>query len=385
MFGVVLIAYALMAADRYLFPVLASDVRRNFDLSLARMGLLSTIFALGLAAGGLPTGYLLARWPRKAVMLIGIAVFSAATLLIAVSAGFWPLMVCLTLSGVGMAMLATVTFTLACSCFRRHRAAAVGSVNLSYGVGAVAGPILTGILLASSGRWRVPMISFGLFGFIIIGAIFLVVHHSVTETPAADRDGRDGAGASSLLNRNSVLLTVLSATHGLILYGFLGLYPTFLRDGLKYPPRAAGWAMSCFGFGALLSLAGGWLGDRFSPRVILSAAFVCTSALGYAVFHGPTDPAVQSILSLAFGAVASGILYVNLAACHVKALWPRLASRGSGLFVTSLYGSGAVAGYSMGWLANQGGWVLAGTLQISALSVVAAAAALMLRPRDMSA
>ena len=59
MFIVLLGAYVLMAADRYLFPVLAPDVRREFSFPLANTGLLSTIFALGLAIGGLPTGYLL--------------------------------------------------------------------------------------------------------------------------------------------------------------------------------------------------------------------------------------------------------------------------------------------------------------------------------------
>ncbi|MGH9437800.1 MAG: MFS transporter, partial [Terriglobia bacterium] len=48
MFCVLLAAYVLMAADRYLFPVLAVDVRRDFGFSLASTGLLSTIFTLGL-------------------------------------------------------------------------------------------------------------------------------------------------------------------------------------------------------------------------------------------------------------------------------------------------------------------------------------------------
>ena len=37
---------------------------------------------------------------------------------------------------------------------------------------------------------------------------------------------------------------------------------------------------------AILSIFGGWLGDRFSPRVVLSAAFFCVAALGYLCFHG---------------------------------------------------------------------------------------------------
>jgi MFS family permease len=57
MYCVLLAAYVLMAADRFLFPMLAPDVRRDYGFSLADSGLLSTIFTLGLGVGGLPTGY----------------------------------------------------------------------------------------------------------------------------------------------------------------------------------------------------------------------------------------------------------------------------------------------------------------------------------------
>src|SRR5450631_3385219 len=76
MFSLLLLSYVLMAADRYLFPVLAADIRKAFGFSLSNTGLLSTIFTLGLAMAGLPTGLLLTRYPRKTVLLIGILIFS---------------------------------------------------------------------------------------------------------------------------------------------------------------------------------------------------------------------------------------------------------------------------------------------------------------------
>jgi len=61
-----------------------------------------------------------------------------------------------------------------------------------------------------------------------------------------------------------------------------------------------------------------------------------------------------------------------------------LASRASGIFVTSLYGSAAVAGYMVGWIAAHAGWATAGEIQISLLSVVAGGLSLALRPDQMS-
>src|SRR5579862_925517 len=113
MFCVLLAAYVIMAADRYLFPVLATDVRQEFGFSLADTGLLTTVFTLGLGLGGLPTSILLTRLSRKLVLTLGIITFSAGTALTTVANGFWIMLVCLAVTGVGMAMLATSMFALA--------------------------------------------------------------------------------------------------------------------------------------------------------------------------------------------------------------------------------------------------------------------------------
>jgi sugar phosphate permease len=86
------------------------------------------------------------------------------------------------------------------------------------------------------------------------------------------------------------------------------------------------------------------------------------------------------MLSFARGVVVSGMIYVNLAGYHVKAVRRDLASRAAGVFVTSLYLSAAVAGYLMGWIANRAGWADAGAIQISLSSLCAAGLALALRP-----
>ena len=388
MYCVLLVAYALMAADRYLFPVLAPDVRRDFGFSLANTGLLSTIFTLGLGIGGLPTGYLLSRFSRKVVMLVGIAIFSASIALTTIAIGFWSMLVCLAVAGIGMAMLATVMFALAASYFFRHRAAAIGSVNFCYGIGGIAGPLLASLLLGTYGTWRAPMIAFGLFGFLMIVVIALAVRSWFSETSSETRRAiqtrADLRGATTLLNWNSMLLTVLSVTYGLVLYGYLGMYPTFLREGLHYSPKTAGFVMSFFGLGALASIAGGWLGDRFPPRFLLITAFLCAAGLGYSFVHGSPAVLVQATLSCVYGVIGSAILYVNLAAFHVKAVKSSLANRGSGMFVTSFYGSSAFAGYLMGALASHAGWARAGEIQITLFSIVAAALSLALRPSEMA-
>jgi DHA1 family inner membrane transport protein len=384
MYCVLLVAYSLMAADRYLFPFLSSDVRRDFGFSVLTIGLLSTIFTLGLGIGGLPTGFLLSRFPRKVVLVLGIAIFSGATMLTTVATGFWTMLVCLAVTGIGMAMLATCMFALAGSYFIDYRAAAIGSVNFCYGLGGFYAPILAGAFLISYKSWRAPMLAFGLFGFATIALILLFVRSWFTETHRIVESRKDATGASTLLNRNSLLLTVLCMLHGLSMYGFLGMYPLFLRESLHFSAVTAAGVYKYFGVGALASILCGWMGDRLSPRIVLSGAFLCSAVLGYLFFYGSISVFAASVMTCVYGVVASAILYVNLAGYHVKSVRGSLASRASGMFVTSLYAAAAVAGLLMGWIETNHGWLVAGEIQMSLLSLVGAVLALALRPGEMS-
>jgi MFS transporter, DHA1 family, inner membrane transport protein len=384
MYGVLLASYAINAADRQLFPLLAHDVRVQYGFSLSDTGLLTTIFTLGLAVAGLPTGFLLARFSRKTVLLLGIGVFSTGTALTIFATGFHDMLVYLAATGIGEAMQLTVMIAIAANYFVGYRAAAIGSMNVFFGLGAFSGPIAGGLLLTRFGTWHAPMIAFGILGYLMIVLIAVTVRPWFSETRRAADARTDHLGAPTLFNRNTVILTVLSVIGGLVLFGFTGMYPTYLREGLHYTPKAAGLVISFYGAGALISIGGGWLGDRFSPRFVLSSAFFGTACLGYLCFHGSEGIVPRAILTFAYGAIGSGTIYVNLAAYHVKAVRSSLSSRGSGMFVTSFYAAAAVAGFLMGRIAGHAGWALAGEIQISMLSVIAGGLALTLRPAKMA-
>jgi MFS transporter, DHA1 family, inner membrane transport protein len=384
MYGVLLLAYSVNAADRQLFPLIAHDVRAQYGFSLSHAGLLTTIFTLGLAVAGLPTGHLLARFSRKAVLLLGIAVFSAGTALTVLARGFPDMLVYLAATGIGEAMQLTVMIAIAANYFIGYRAAAIGSMNVFFGIGAFSGPILGGGLLTSFQTWHAPMLTFGVLGFVMIGVLALTVRPWFSETRRAAEAKADLRGAPSLINRNTVILTILSVIAGLVLYGFTGMYATYLREALHYTPKAAGFVQSFYGAGALFSIFGGWFGDRFSPRVVLSASFFAIACLGYLCFHGSDAILPHVILTGLYGAIGSGTIYVNLAGYHVKAVRSSLSSRASGMFVTSLYAAAASAGWLMGRITGHANWATAGALQISLLAAVAGTLALTLRPDQMS-
>jgi DHA1 family inner membrane transport protein len=384
MFIVLLASYSINAMDRQLFPLLAADVRREFDFSLANIGLLSTIFTLGMAVAGVPTGFLLARLSRKSATMIGIAIFSIGTILTAGAHGFVDMLLYRAATGIGEAMQLTVLIAVGTSYFARFRSTAVGAVNFSFGVGAIVGPIAGGQLIAMRHAWRFPMVVFGLLGFAAVALILVTVRHWFSETQTSDALSRQTRAAQTLWNRNTVLLTVLSLIGGLVIYGYLGMYPTFLREHLGFTPAVTGRIMSAYGIGVFASIGGGWIGDRFSPRTVLGASFLVAAVLGYGLFHAATTALAQSVLSFFWGLVVSGTIYVNLAGYHIRSVSSHLNSKASGMFVSSLYGAAAIAGYSIGWLATHAGWSIAGLVQISLLACAGALISLALQPTRMA-
>jgi MFS transporter, DHA1 family, inner membrane transport protein len=129
MFALLLASYSLNAMDRQIFPLVAADVRGEFGFNLAHVGLLSTIFTLGMAIAGIPIGLLLARMSRKAALLIGLAIFSIGTVLMTTAHSFAGMLLCRATTGIGEAMQLTVILAIGTSYFRRFRSTAVGSTT----------------------------------------------------------------------------------------------------------------------------------------------------------------------------------------------------------------------------------------------------------------
>src|SRR5207237_2716049 len=119
--------------------------------------------------------YLLSHFSRKTVLQAGIVLFSACTVLTVMAFGFSDMLIYRAATGVGEAMQLTILLAIAANYFTSHRAAAVGSVNFSFAIGAIISPILGGTLLSAYKSWQVPMIFFGVLGLVAITVISLSV------------------------------------------------------------------------------------------------------------------------------------------------------------------------------------------------------------------
>lgn len=376
MFSVLLLSYVVNAMDRQLFSVLAKDVRLSLDITLPQIGLASTIFTLGMGIAGIPTGYLLARMTRKSVVIIGLIMFSVATFLTAYARGLPDLLVYRFFSGLGEAMQLTALLAIGTTFFFRHRAVAASSLNFTFGIGAVIGPNL-GAAILNAHHWEIPFVVFGLIGIPSLILILLFVRPWLTEAKPTmtqvHKEVNEEGSSSSLLSLRTILLAVATMFAGLSIYGYLGLYPTYLREAVGFSPKEAAGVVSFYGLGALLSLFGGWLGDKFNYRKILFVSLIIGAISGGFLFTPLGESRVaHALLSFIFGGSISGMVYANLSAGLVKSVSSEKASQASGLFVASMYIPAAFAGYLLGNLKEWMNWTSGGVLQISGCAIAAA-------------
>jgi MFS family permease len=365
-------SYVVNAMDRQVFPVLLPNISRDYGFSLAEGGFLSTIFTLGIGIGGIPSGYLLDRFSRKTVIVAGIAIYSVFTVLTAFSLSFYDMATYRSLTGVGEAMQNAALFSAVGAYFYQRRAMALGSLNFAYGLGGFFGPLLGAQLFTATGTWKTPFYVYGLAGLVFVVVILAMVPKLFTERAEESRPGGQSADLmpARLINRNVVLGAIAAVVVGLSMYGYIGLYPTFLREQLGFSPEAAGFAASMFGLGALMGIPAGYLGDRFNQRWVITIALACGMVVGYLLFNVARDAITQDVLSFLEGTFGSGFLFVNVYSFVQRSVRPALIGRASGLFVASLYLPSALAGYLFALLVGQVGWGGAAIGQMVLLPIV---------------
>jgi DHA1 family inner membrane transport protein len=378
MFFVLLLSYVLNSIDRGLFSVLAIEVRDAMSLSLPQVGLASTMFTLGMGLAGIPTGYLLGIMSRKAVVLLGLLVFSVATLLTAYAKGLPDLLAYRFVSGLGEAMQVTALIAIGASYFHRHRALVTGVVSFFYGVGSFAGPMMAASLLTTYG-WKMPFIVFGVGGIVAMAIVALCVRPWFSESKAneekasGDRSNRAEPGTNDAIwNTTTIALGIASVCAGVAVFGFSGLYPTYLRSALAFSPQQAAWVMSAIGIGGFFAPVGGWLGDRVGYQKVLMVALPLAALTGGLSFTELNRSVMlHAVVAVGFGIAVLSLLYANMSAIVINSMGPARTAQTAGLFIASYYIPAAFAGYLLAQLKEASDWTTAGVLQTSGFALIA--------------
>jgi MFS family permease len=277
------------------------------------------------------------------------------------------------LSGIGEAFQNTAIFTMAGAYFAQNRTLAFGLLNTAYGMGSFIAPRWGAHLLAQTGSWRLPLYVYGGIGLVAALAMLTLVPKRFSEWHA----GEIGTVVDDerhiperLVNRNTMLVALVAVSGGIAGFGYLGLYPTFLRTELGFSVEQAGAAASMFGAGALMGLLCGYLADRINQKWLSIVSLAALGLVGFALFNLVTTPFWQSAFSFLEGTVQSGFFYVNNYSLIQRSVRSKLTGRASGLFVTCIYLPAAFSGYIFAALVGWIGWHGAALLQMGLLLLV---------------
>ncbi|WP_406464860.1 MFS transporter [Streptomyces sp. NBC_01622] len=385
-FLLVTLSYMVNAMDRQVFPPLLPNIRAEYGFSLEQGGLLATNFTLGMALAGLPAGYLLDRFRRKTVLLVSIVIYSLGTMATPLATGLGDMTLYRVISGFGEGMQSAAIFAAIGAFFAHRRGLAFGVIGMGYSVGVFIAPLIGVRLTSMHGTWHSPFYLFGTAGLLIAAASLFLVKTSLTEHSAEKTvsTGTYEYMPASAYNRNTAALAVHSVTSGVAIYGFLGLYPTFLITSLHYSSGQAALAMSFLGFGGMTAVFGGWLGDRFNQRNLLIISLLAVSAISVCIYETHAGVGMQCLFAFLMGAFGLGFIYPNTNSAIQRAVRPAQIGRASGLFVTSYYGPAALSGLLFAALVDSFGWDGAGLVQVTALPLVGALALTFVRPSQFN-
>jgi len=251
--------------DRSVLFAVQPLVQNEFHRTDAEFGLLTTAFFFCYMFTAPLIGVLADRVQRRGIMVAGAVVWSAATLLTAITFDFRTLFIRHTVVGIGEATFATIAPSFLADLFpEAKRGRVLGVFYLCIGLGTAVGYIVGGSVSKIYG-WRAPFYVAAVPGFLLAAALAFIPEpaRGMQDTLPETRERATIRG----LVRNGAFWT---ATLGMAMWTFgvgaLQVWmPTFLSRMRHEPLEKANLifgGMTAFN-AVFATLLGGWIGDRF--------------------------------------------------------------------------------------------------------------------------
>jgi EmrB/QacA subfamily drug resistance transporter len=179
----------MLLLDITIVNVALPDIQRALHSSFADLQWVVDAYALTLAAFLLTAGSLADMYGRRLLYLVGLGVFTGASMLCGFAASTLMLELSRALQGIGGAIMFSVSLALLADAFRgRDRGTAFGVWGAVTGLAVAIGPLLGGLLTSLSWRWI-------FFVNVPIGIAAVVISVTkVTESRAPQASRPDWAG-----------------------------------------------------------------------------------------------------------------------------------------------------------------------------------------------
>ncbi len=361
--------------DRSVLFAVQPLVQEDFHRSNEAFGFLTTAFFLSYMLFAPVAGLLADRYRRRTTIIVaGVAVWSGATLLTAVTHDFATLLFRHAIVGVGEASYAAIAPALIADLFPEHRRGRMLAIFfLALPTGTAVGLMLGGYLGHLYG-WRTPFYVAAIPGFLLAALLAMVPEPERGSHDLLREDSERGTLRGLIRNRAFWTATLGMAMMTFALGGMQVWMPTFLVRvrGMSLDRAGVFFGASVAFNGIVATLIGGWLGDRLLRRT--SGAYYLVSAIGMTIgvplmlgaIYGTgmlmltTIVAAEFFLLLNTGPLNAAV--VNSVGAHIRS-----SAIAVNLFVIHLLGD-AFSPTLIGWISDKT------NLQTGFLSAVAAIA-----------
>lgn len=378
--------FGVVFFDRNAFSFLAPFIQPEMGLSNFQIGLIAGAFSFTWALAGLGVGRLsdyLGR--RKIILVVATLVFSLASALSGIAAGFLTLLAARLLMGMAEGGIMPISQTLIVAEVDAGRRGLAQGITQNFGANIIAnflGPIVI-VAIATSLGWRNAFYIAALPGLVMGALIAWLVHDPALppRTAAAERDADGAGGARALLADPTIVLCILISIF-LVAYlvVFAAFMPLYLVQVRGIDKQAMSYVLSSFGLfsiavAILVPGASDFVGRK--PVAAIAGLLGTLMPLGVLLTHGTATTPLY--LSFALGAILSGVFPLAMATIPSEIVDPaRTATTLSLTMGLSEIIGGVCAPVVAGWFADRNGlaaplWIMVG------LSLAVALLALLLR------
>ncbi|MFW6723998.1 MFS transporter [Streptomyces sp. MAR4 CNY-716] len=371
------VATLALGTDEFVIAGLLPELAADLGVSTGAAGQLISVFAVAFALGAPVLAVVLDPYPRRGVMLTGLAVFVLANVAAAVAPTFGVLVVLRAVAGLAAAVVSSTAFAVAAEgapAGRQGRYLSVVTAGLTV---ALFTGVPVGAWMGAAFGWRS---TFVLVGVVALGALAVLGGGLPgSESESASEGASEGAGAPAVglgerlgPLRNArvlrlVLAVFLSGAGGLMFYSYLGAVLERHRGDSEDLPLVL---LLVGVVGVPSALLGGRLADRYGGRrsrlMVLGGH---AGALGIAgVLLAVRAPFVAVLAGIGVWSVFAWALNPPLQASTIEAA-PEAPLTAIGLNISGLYlgtavaagaGGALVEGAGAGWIPFAGAAALTG-------------------------
>ncbi|HET7324133.1 MAG TPA: MFS transporter [Halococcus sp.] len=297
----------LVNLARVVFAPLLEPIRTQFGASATAVGLLASLAWLGSALPRLPTGYLLTRVPRHAVIFVAGAMLAVSPVLAGTATSLPMLWTSAFVMGLSSGMYFIAAKPLLSDLFPTRIGGAIGLHGTASQLAAAGAPLFVTVVLFVSG-WR--LVFFVVSVAAAVATVVFVVVARNTDVPTGEDEDRNFLGAARRQWRVILSGIALAGLAGLVWNGVFNFYVSYLVVAKAIPEGTARVLLAVvFAAGVPAFTLAGRLADRVAYIPLLLS--ISTAFAGCVLAFTMTSSTAQLVaVSIALGFVIYSLLPV---------------------------------------------------------------------------